>query len=63
METTIFLFLNKKDLFEEKIKKSPFTVCFPEYKGFSAVFKLSDCIVEGNKIFELTSPLKILLKR
>ncbi|KAI6189255.1 Guanine nucleotide-binding proteinG(O) subunit alpha [Aphelenchoides besseyi] len=33
IETSIILFLNKKDLFEEKIKKSPLTVCFPEYNG------------------------------
>jgi len=32
-ETSIILFLNKKDLFEEKIKKSPLTICFPEYAG------------------------------
>lgn len=32
-ETSIILFLNKKDLFEEKIKKSPLNVCFPEYIG------------------------------
>ena len=41
METSIFLF--EKDLFEEKINKSPLTVCFPEYKGFSVVFNLFDC--------------------
>ena len=33
VETSIILFLNKKDLFEQKIKYSPLTICFPEYKG------------------------------
>ena len=33
VETSIILFLNKKDLFEEKIRHSPLTICFPEYKG------------------------------
>ena len=32
-DTSIILFLNKKDLFEAKIQKSPLTVCFPEYIG------------------------------
>jgi hypothetical protein len=29
----IFLFLNKKDLFEEYIKTKPLKKCFPEYDG------------------------------
>ncbi|XP_024058024.1 guanine nucleotide-binding protein G(o) subunit alpha isoform X3 [Terrapene carolina triunguis] len=32
-DTSIILFLNKKDIFEKKIKKSPLTICFPEYTG------------------------------
>lgn len=31
--TSIILFLNKKDLFKDMIKKTPLTVCFPEYAG------------------------------
>ena len=34
-ETSIILFLNKKDLFEKKITKSPLTICFPDYTGSS----------------------------
>jgi len=31
--TSIILFLNKTDLFIDKIKTSPLNVCFPEYRG------------------------------
>ena len=32
-KTSMILFLNKTDLFEEKITKSPLSICFPEYTG------------------------------
>lgn len=32
-DTPMFLFLNKKDIFETMIERTPLTVCFPEYKG------------------------------
>ena len=38
-DTSIILFLNKKDLFQEKIKKSPLTVCFSEYTGYVLNFR------------------------
>ena len=31
--TSVILFLNKKDLFEEKITQSSLTICFPENTG------------------------------
>jgi len=32
-DTSFILFLNKSDLFQEKVKKVPLTVCFPDYTG------------------------------
>lgn len=32
-QTAFILFLNKKDIFEEKIKRVPLNVCFPDYSG------------------------------
>ncbi|CAM9999882.1 unnamed protein product, partial [Discosporangium mesarthrocarpum] len=29
----VFLFLNKKDIFETMIRRIPLSVCFPEYRG------------------------------
>lgn len=33
LSTAMILFLNKRDLFEEKIKKVDLSICFPEYNG------------------------------
>ena len=33
VKTPIFLFLNKKDLFEDMIKTVPLTKCFPDFSG------------------------------
>lgn len=33
----IFLFLNKKDLFEDKIRKVGLQMCFPDYTGDNSV--------------------------
>ncbi|KAA3675398.1 guanine nucleotide-binding protein G(i) subunit alpha, partial [Paragonimus westermani] len=32
-DTSMLLFLNKRDLFKEKIGHSPLSICFPEYRG------------------------------
>ena len=36
--TSMILFLNKKDLFEEKISRVDLSVCFPEYTGMFFFF-------------------------
>lgn len=33
IDTSVILFLNKKDLFADKIRTSPLAICFPEYRG------------------------------
>lgn len=39
--TSIVLFLNKKDVFLEKIKKAHLSMCFPEYDGNSRKYSIS----------------------
>jgi GTPase SAR1 family protein len=43
-QTAMILFLNKKDLFEDKIKKVSLRVCFPEYKGSDSYDEATDYI-------------------
>lgn len=44
INTSVILFLNKKDLFEEKLKENPITVCFPDYTGKYCLFQFTPTI-------------------
>ncbi|KAB0392672.1 hypothetical protein E2I00_006299 [Balaenoptera physalus] len=46
IDTSIILFLNKKDLFGEKIKKSPLTICFPEYTDTNNIQVVFDAVTD-----------------
>jgi len=48
-DTSIILFLNKKDLFVEKIRTSPLTICFPDYKGIYP----NCCVSNSNSVCTL----------
>jgi len=43
-KTSVILFLNKKDLFAEKIVHSNITVCFPEYAGKAILSAILDML-------------------
>ena len=37
-KTAMIVFLNKFDIFKEKIKTTPLSVCFKDYKGIQLFF-------------------------
>jgi len=44
-KTSFVMFFNKKDIFAEKIKRVPLTVCFPEYSGTQEFKDTSEFII------------------
>lgn len=38
LDTSIILFLNKKDLFEQKLKEKPLSEVYPDYRGELALY-------------------------
>lgn len=51
--TPIFLFFNKKDMFEEKLRKTNLSVCFPDYTGGNSFEEASSFVA---KKFEAQMP-------
>lgn len=48
--TSIVLFLNKKDVFLEKIKKAHLSICFPDYDGEGGSGSPTGCRVGGGGV-------------
>lgn len=55
----IFLLLNKKDIFEEMLRKTPLSKCFPTYTGTNDVNPAIDYITHQFKL-KLQDPNKTL---
>ncbi len=59
METSMILFLNKRDLFEEKIQKYDLNVCFPDYKG-GKNYKNASSFIQEIFLAQNENPAKII---
>ena len=57
--TSIMLILNKRDLFEQKIKESPLTVCFPEYQGNMSQYKIEISCFESLHLLLMSSTVVV----
>jgi len=60
-ESSVVLFLNKDDLFQEMIKKYPITKCFPKYKGELTEEDQYNYIKQ--KYIDLVAPRNIFIHR
>eukprot|EP01110_Echinostelium_bisporum_P002994 TRINITY_DN17332_c0_g1_i1.p1 TRINITY_DN17332_c0_g1~~TRINITY_DN17332_c0_g1_i1.p1 ORF type:complete len:347 (+),score=60.12 TRINITY_DN17332_c0_g1_i1:150-1190(+) len=58
-ESAIILFLNKSDLFKEKVQRVPLNVCFPEYKGANN-FEEGAKFVEQKFMSKVKDPEKLV---
>jgi len=58
-DTAIILFLNKKDIFEKKIKKVPLTVCFPDFTG-NNTYEDASQYIEDQFLAQNENPRKLI---